>query len=318
MQDGKLPVIVGGTNYYIESLLWKVLVDNHEDSMDSLEQIKSPTKTEEVHNDGAGRSLKECVSDISEPSSVKRKMLDRESANAEPLDVTCQREFLDKCGHGGKKRVLDSDDDICSYKCPKLHAGDVGLNTLSNTCHLNVRSRESQAQEREVDCVCERPYLSSTDCHSDADVVQARSRVFSGSEEVSQDKDSEEDIHCGNDGAKPVIADFQNKDFGSNAVAEAQIEVHNCKDQVEETSQRQRTEVNFELVYDRDRNRLKEALSDEFMERKKLRVEDDIVDLMDEAALEHVPSQYLYERLQAVDPDRAQQLHPNNKRKIVR
>merc|ERR1719318_1949293 len=25
--EGKMPVICGGTNYYIESLLWKVLVD---------------------------------------------------------------------------------------------------------------------------------------------------------------------------------------------------------------------------------------------------------------------------------------------------
>ncbi|PNF25887.1 hypothetical protein B7P43_G11140 [Cryptotermes secundus] len=55
MQDGKLPVIVGGTNYYIESLLWKILVENR----DSLEQIKSPTETEEIHSDGAGPHLYE-------------------------------------------------------------------------------------------------------------------------------------------------------------------------------------------------------------------------------------------------------------------
>ena len=27
LADGKVPVIVGGTNYYIESLLWRVLLD---------------------------------------------------------------------------------------------------------------------------------------------------------------------------------------------------------------------------------------------------------------------------------------------------
>lgn len=302
MQDGKLPVIVGGTNYYIESLLWKILVENR----DSLEQIKS----EEMHSDGAGRSLKECVSNRTESSSVKRKMLDCESVNAV---------LLDECGHGARKRVLGTDDEICSYKCAKLQACNVGLNTFSNRCQLNIRSKGFQAQERKEDCVCEGPYLNSADCyndldHSDADVVQARSRVFSGSEEVCQDKD----IDCDNDGVKPVIAEFQNKDFGSNAVAEAQSKVHSGKDQVEESSQGQRTEVNFELVYDRDRKRLEEALSDEFMERRKVRVEGDVVDLMDEAALEHVPGPHLYERLQAVDPDRAQQLHPNNKRKIIR
>ncbi|XP_023715281.1 tRNA dimethylallyltransferase isoform X2 [Cryptotermes secundus] len=305
MQDGKLPVIVGGTNYYIESLLWKILVENR----DSLEQIKSPTETEEIHSDGAGRPIKDCVSDRNESSSVKRKMLDCESANA----------VLDECGHGARKRVLDSDDGICSYKCAKLQACDVGLNTFSNRCQLNIRSKGFQAQERKEDGVCEGPYLNSADCykdldHSDADVVRARSRVLSGSQEVCQDKD----IDCDNDRVKPIIAEFQNKDFGSNAVAQAQSEVHSGKDQVEESSQRQRTEVNFELVYDRDRKRLKEVLSGEFMERRTLRVENDVVDLMDEAALEHVPGPHLYERLQAVDPDRAQQLHPNNKRKIIR
>lgn len=28
LQDGRVPVIVGGTHYYIESLLWKVLLDD--------------------------------------------------------------------------------------------------------------------------------------------------------------------------------------------------------------------------------------------------------------------------------------------------
>lgn len=28
LRDGKIPVIVGGTHYYIESLLWKVLLDD--------------------------------------------------------------------------------------------------------------------------------------------------------------------------------------------------------------------------------------------------------------------------------------------------
>jgi hypothetical protein len=318
MQDGKLPVIVGGTNYYIESLLWEILVDSHENSLDFMEQIKSPTEAEEIHGDGAGvgRSLKECVSARTEPVSVKRKMLDCKSDNADLLDVTCQEEVLDKCVYGAKfqKRVLDCDDESFSYKCQKLQACDVGLNTLSSRCLLNIQSKGFQVKEREVDCVCEGPYLNSTECHkdldhSDADVVQAQSTVFSG---------GEEDIDCGSDRLKPIIAEYQNKDFGSNDVTEAQIQEHSSEDQLEESSQRQVIEVNSELVYDRDRKRLQEALNDEFMERKKLRVLGDIVDLMDEAALEHVPSAHLYARLQAVDPDMAQQLHPNNKRKIIR
>jgi hypothetical protein len=82
--------------------------------------------------------------------------------------------------------------------------------------------------------------------------------------------------------------------------------------------QRQRIEADSELVYERDRRRLQESRSQEGMERKNLSVQGDVVDLLDEAALERVPSSHLYERLQAVDPDMAQGLHPNNKRKIIR
>jgi hypothetical protein len=324
MRDGKLPVIVGGTNYYIESLLWQILVDTHENSMGLLEEIKSPTKTEEIQSDGAavGRQFKECVSHRTEPPSIKRKILERKSDNAKLLDAACQREVHDKCGYGAKlqKRILDCDyEEVFSYKHQKLDACNVGLNTFTNRDQLNFQNKEFEAEEREVDCDCEGPY---TDCredlhHSDADVVQAQSAVCSGSEEVCQDKDSEGDIDCGSNGLQPTFADFQTEDLGSSAVAVAQSQVHSGKEKIEVSSQRQKHGVNFELVYERDRKRL-ETLSDKFMERSKLKVEGDIVDLMDEASLEHVPSSLLYERLQAVDPDMAQQLHPNNKRKIIR
>lgn len=35
MKEKKLPIIVGGTNYYIESLLWKVLVQEFEPNTES-------------------------------------------------------------------------------------------------------------------------------------------------------------------------------------------------------------------------------------------------------------------------------------------
>ncbi|GFG40614.1 hypothetical protein Cfor_06651 [Coptotermes formosanus] len=81
---------------------------------------------------------------------------------------------------------------------------------------------------------------------------------------------------------------------------------------------RQRVQADSELVYERDRRRMQEARSQEDLESKNLSVQGDLVDLLDEAALEHVPSSHLYEKLQAVDPDMAQGLHPNNKRKIIR
>jgi hypothetical protein len=322
MQDGKLPVIVGGTNYYIESLLWQVLVDTPENSLDLLEQIKPSTKTEEINRDctAEGRSFKDRVSDRIEPP------IEKESDSAKLREVTCQREVNDKCSYGAKiqKRVLDCDDQNFRYKYQKLEATNMGLNTFSNRSQLDIQNEEFQAREREVDLVHQSPFSSSTDCqedldHSDADAVQAqKSAVPSGSEEACRDKGSEGDIECGSDGVKPVIAGIQNKDFGSNVVAEPQGRVRSGKEQVEESSQRQNNGVNFELVYERHRKRLEETLCDELMERKKLRVQGDVVDLMDEASLEHIPSQHLYEKLQAVDPDMAQQLHPNNKRKIIR
>jgi hypothetical protein len=83
-------------------------------------------------------------------------------------------------------------------------------------------------------------------------------------------------------------------------------------------NKRQRIQADSELVYERDRRRLQESRGQEGTESKNLSVQSDLVDLLDEAALERVPSSHLYERLQAVDPDMAQGLHPNNKRKIIR
>ncbi len=34
MSSGQFPVVVGGTNYYIESLLWKILIENSDAQSD--------------------------------------------------------------------------------------------------------------------------------------------------------------------------------------------------------------------------------------------------------------------------------------------
>ncbi|XP_017881076.1 tRNA dimethylallyltransferase-like [Ceratina calcarata] len=36
----KMPIIVGGTNYYIESVLWKILIDKNEDEDDPVARSK--------------------------------------------------------------------------------------------------------------------------------------------------------------------------------------------------------------------------------------------------------------------------------------
>lgn len=42
MSRKKLPIIVGGTNYYIEALLWQILIDDPEESSDNDQQTKKP------------------------------------------------------------------------------------------------------------------------------------------------------------------------------------------------------------------------------------------------------------------------------------
>lgn len=345
-----------------------------------MKQEKSASNAEGTHSDSVsvGGTLTVYAGQTIE--SLKEKMCNDNSDSAKLLDVTCQKEVLDKCsGAKCQKRVLDCDTEILSTKCKKLQRGDV-LNAFSSRCQTNTHSKQSQTPVREeVDCVCERPNLDSTQCqknldHNGADVAQAHGTLFiqkvGVDQETCQDKGNEEDMDLGLDGPKPIITEFQNKIFGSNDVGETQTKVSGesvgddqtekvnvlrevCRDEsmmdgadvsivsgnvkmcckteglmqigsvgneqvVCLDNKRQRIEADSELVYERDRKSLQEARSQEGMESKNVSVQGDIVDLLDEAALEHVPSSHLYERLQAVDPDMAQGLHPNNKRKIIR
>lgn len=36
LAENKMPIIVGGTNYYIESILWNILIDNHNKDSNQL------------------------------------------------------------------------------------------------------------------------------------------------------------------------------------------------------------------------------------------------------------------------------------------
>lgn len=62
VKNNKMPIIVGGTNYYIESLIWRVLVDDPKQSgsdVDSDEE-SSPIKVrreEDISNDELHKKL---------------------------------------------------------------------------------------------------------------------------------------------------------------------------------------------------------------------------------------------------------------------
>jgi hypothetical protein len=373
-------VIVGGTNYYIESLLWKVLVEEDESSLGIRKQVKSASNVEDTHSDivNVGGTLKVHVGETIE--SLKKKRCNDNHDSAKLLDVTCQKEDLDKCsGAKCQERLLDCDTEIVSTKCKKRQRGDVGLHAFSSRYQANAHSKQLQTEVREVDCVRERPNLGSTECqkyldHNAADVPQACGTVFSqkvgADQETCQEKGSEEDMDLGLDRPEPVVTEFKHKTSDGSDVGETQTKVHGesvGEDQTEEVNmlkevcqdesmmngadlsivsnnvkighkteglvqirsvgneqevclddKRQRVQADSELVYERDRRRMQEARSQEDLESKNLSVQGDLVDLLDEAALEHVPSSHLYEKLQAVDPDMAQGLHPNNKRKIIR
>ncbi|XP_028978558.2 tRNA dimethylallyltransferase [Esox lucius] len=58
----KLPIIVGGTNYYIESLLWRVLLDKGQDNEGEVKKVGSPDVKAELEKLGGSelsRRLKE-------------------------------------------------------------------------------------------------------------------------------------------------------------------------------------------------------------------------------------------------------------------
>jgi hypothetical protein len=343
---------VGGTNYYIESLLWKILVEDHEDCSAVKEETMLLNNAERTCRGGGG-TLKEHV-DRAEPRILKKKMLDSNSDDDRLLDVTCQKEVLDKCGFSVKcqKRVLECHNEVLSTKHQKVQEYD--------TCEMKVQSKRLEEKEGEdIDFLCGAPILNSTECHkvldcSSADVAEAQSTMFSvkdcTDQEICQDKSSEDDMELGGDQLKPIIPECQNKIFDSGDMAEAYsgnvgrdqaeecgslvdsagahtvhsnvkicYKVEGLKDVGHVSNNSQGTEVDSELVYERDRKRLlqEEFLSDN-MEDRKQRLQDGIVDVMDEESLENVASPQLYERLRAVDPDMAQRLHPNNKRKIIR
>ena len=60
---GKMPVICGGTNYYIESLLWNVLVDQSKDDS-TVEHINKRLKTDDEHEDLDSHELHEKLQQI--------------------------------------------------------------------------------------------------------------------------------------------------------------------------------------------------------------------------------------------------------------
>ncbi|XP_069669309.1 tRNA dimethylallyltransferase [Periplaneta americana] len=269
MKNRKLPVIVGGTNYYIESLLWKVLVE-HTKADTSWDHQERSSRIQEAINSAESAVLSE--------------------------DLKCSDEVLLSDKNVKSRDTVDERGTKCQKKALN---GDEGESEMSAKCN-QVQDQASAVQSVEIPSgvlVCgDRKCQKQSDAsNSSAETsVVSRGPDCSASDEICAK--SEVDCECHKGDSKVMSAESESVHRESQNVSVGELE----------------------LVYDRDRKRLREQPVDLDPLNKKPRLQDADLDYMDESALEDVPSLELHKRLQEVDPDMAQQLHPNNKRKIIR
>ena len=63
LAKGRMPIIVGGTNYYIESLLWKVLLDSDESDTSADDTSVDDTATAAATATGGGNQARPLLFD---------------------------------------------------------------------------------------------------------------------------------------------------------------------------------------------------------------------------------------------------------------
>ena len=105
--EGKVPVLVGGTHYYIESILWKVLVDfdvpiKNEASSTLLGKISGIISEKFQKND---KKASDKLCDIKSESKSVSKI--SEYASNEIKSVNDKSESVSKCDSSAPQRCLD-------------------------------------------------------------------------------------------------------------------------------------------------------------------------------------------------------------------
>ena len=79
---GKIPIVVGGTNYYIESVLWDILIEDESDR--AAVGASSSSSNEELESEGAARAIK------------KRKLIQSSELAASSEERECHGEDVKK------------------------------------------------------------------------------------------------------------------------------------------------------------------------------------------------------------------------------
>ncbi|XP_071807721.1 tRNA dimethylallyltransferase-like [Asterias amurensis] len=185
LKDNRVPVIVGGTNYYIESLLWKVLLEKEDtvtqdlllesrgdpQSLSIRKKRKHPTSHQDRNKDVHSESV--CNS--------QRKLLKTDSS--ETSELRLEPSLIDRTSNievTSPSTSLTSPEDI-QVGVPsghKVQEPDKGGNESSNEMRAN------------------NPATTTSDSTSPAEILSNRLRVgqFSNSEDVVNESEVDEEL----------------------------------------------------------------------------------------------------------------------------
>lgn len=135
---GKLPILVGGTLYYVQSLLWPSLID--ESNADSVREMKSNEKCGEKDNDNIATA-------IGDYSYERLKSVDPETASRlHPSDSRKIRRALEIFDSTGEKQseIINKQNSLdCRYNCRIIW-----LDCERGVHDIRLRNRVNEMVER--------------------------------------------------------------------------------------------------------------------------------------------------------------------------
>ncbi|XP_072015938.1 tRNA dimethylallyltransferase-like isoform X3 [Amphiura filiformis] len=238
LHKGKLPIIVGGTNYYIEALLWNILIGEETDT-DTLVWEERPFKKLRIRRRDTSQEATTSDSNVARQSASE----DRECETLQTGDLASDVS-ADKVTSGGKDLVGEAD--------PKSR-------TASNAseCDLINRVQEGSSEQRTAS---EQNEAAGTLRNSSKGDIKEQTGV-------TQEHQTEK----------------QQSVIETDTSLDSRTSLSECPDVDNGAGTSQETCVQYEEVD---------------------------VDAADNATLHGI--------LAEIDPERANGLHPNNRRKIIR
>ena len=119
MSRGVLPVICGGTNYYIESLLWKVLIDQEKSASASTQTGIQTSQEEEEDENGSKRLKTHDDHDVNSDSMPGKEL--NEEKNKKKLDEGAEVGFEDAISNAD---LYDKLKEVDPERAKELHPND--------------------------------------------------------------------------------------------------------------------------------------------------------------------------------------------------